>query len=69
MSQRLRQHREGLVRSTKWRLPVQLVYFECQQTLAQARRRERALENGYTRRKTIDLLIASFPPEKLAPFA
>jgi len=46
-----------------------LVYFEELQTLAQARQRERALKNGRTRRKTIDHLIAAFPPERLAPFA
>ena len=54
---------------TKGRLPARLVYFEELQTLAQARQRERALKNGRTRRKTIDHLIAAFPPERLAPFA
>ena len=66
---RLALHRAGKVRSTKPRLPVQLVYFEECQTPDQARQRERSLKNGRTRRKTIDLLIGSFPRERLAPFA
>jgi predicted GIY-YIG superfamily endonuclease len=46
--QRLAQHRAGRVRSTKPMLPVELVYFEECQTLAQARQRERLLKNGPT---------------------
>ena len=69
LRQRLQQHRDGLVPSTRWRLPAKLVYFEQYQTLAQARRRERGFKNGRTRRKTIDLRIAGFLPERLAPFA
>lgn len=67
--QRLAQHRAGRVRSTKPRLPVELVYFEECQTLDHARQRERPLKNGHTRRKTIELMIRTFPPERLAPFA
>jgi putative endonuclease len=66
---RLANHRAGQVRSTKSRLPVQLVYFEECETPDQARQRERSLKNGRTRRKTIDLLIAAFHRERLAPFA
>ena len=69
LPQRLAWHRAGLVPSTRWRLPVQLVYFEEHETLGQARRRERAFKNGRTRRKTLDNLIRTFPPERLAPFA
>jgi putative endonuclease len=67
--QRLGRHRGGKVRSTAWRLPVELVYFEEYETLEQARQREYSLKNGRTRRKTIDILIQSFPREKLTPFA
>ena len=67
--QRLAQHRAGRVRSTKPRLPVELVYFEECRTLDQARRRERSLKNGRTRRKTMELVIRAFPAERLAPFA
>lgn len=66
---RLAQHRAGRVPSTKSRLPLELVYFEECQTLDQARLRERSLKNGRTRRKKIELLISTFPPERLAPFA
>jgi predicted GIY-YIG superfamily endonuclease len=45
------------------------VYFEECQTLEQARQRERAFKNGRTRHKTVELLIANFPPQRLAPFA
>jgi putative endonuclease len=65
---RLGRHRSGQVRSTKWRLPVELVYFEDCETLDEARQRERVFKNGRTRRKTVDLLIAGFPRERLAPF-
>ena len=67
--QRLGQHRRGRVHSTAWRLPVELMYFEEFETLEQAKRREQSFKNGRTRRKTIENLIRTFPPEKLAPFA
>ena len=67
--QRLGRHRAGKVRATKGRLPVSLAWFEEFETLEQARQREYSFKNGRTRRKTIDLLIQSFPPDRLAPFA
>ncbi len=69
LSRRLRQHRSGQVRSTKHRRPLHLVYYEEFETPAQARQREHSFKNGRTRRKTIELLIRDFPPERLAPFA
>ena len=69
LARRLADHRARRVRSTRPRLPVELVYYETYQTLSQARQRERSFKNGRTRRKTIDQLIRSFPPERLAPFA
>jgi putative endonuclease len=66
---RLVQHRAGHTRTTKLRLPIRLVYLEEHETLEQARRRERSFKSGRTRRKTIDRLIAAFPPQHLAPFA
>jgi putative endonuclease len=66
---RLAEHRKGRVRSTKPRLPVDLIFFEEWQTLDQARQKERSFKRGRTRRKTIDLLIQRFPRERLAPFA
>jgi len=56
---------------TPWtasRQPIELVYYETCETLAQARRREQSLKNGRTRRKALDRLIAEFPREQLAPF-
>ena len=66
---RLAQHRARHVRSTKPRLPIELVYFEECQTLDQARQKEHLLKNGRTRRKKIDLMIRGFPRDRLAPFA
>ena len=66
---RLRQHRAGKGPSTRWRQPVKLVYFEEHATPDEAKRREFQFKNGRTRRKTIDQLIASFPAERLTPFA
>jgi predicted GIY-YIG superfamily endonuclease len=48
---------------------VQLVYFEEHKTLEQAKQREQSFKYGRTRRKTIDRLMATFPPDRLAPFA
>jgi putative endonuclease len=68
LGRRLSEHREGGAGWTARRQPVRLVYFEECETLAQARRRERMLKNGRTRRKTLDRMIATFPPAKLASF-
>ncbi len=65
---RLAEHNAGRTRSTAWRRPLELVFFEECQTLEQARQREHSFKNARTRRKTIELLIATFPPERLAPF-
>ncbi|HPD30881.1 MAG TPA: GIY-YIG nuclease family protein [Phycisphaerae bacterium] len=67
--QRLRCHRCALVKSTRWRLPVRLVWYEQHETLERARQREYSFKNGRTRRKAIEHLIATFPPDKLTPFA
>ena len=67
--QRLTQHRNGRVRSTKWRLPACLVYFDECRTLDKARQKEQSLKNGRTRRKTIELMMMNFPSQRLAPFA
>lgn len=66
---RLGRHRRGQVRSTAWRRPVELVYFEEFETPEQAKRREQAFKNGHTRGKTIEQLIRTFPRHRLAPFA
>lgn len=69
LHERLARHRAGRVFSTKGRLPIRLVWFATFETLEQARQKERSFKNGRTRRKTIDHLIAAFPPDNLAPFA
>lgn len=37
---RFRQHNVGLVKSTKWRRPLDLIYMEEYETLTEARKRE-----------------------------
>ena len=69
LSRRIAEHQLGLVRSTAPRRPLTLVYVEICESTAQARRREQALKNGRTRRKTIDRLIADFPNDRLTAFA
>jgi putative endonuclease len=69
LSRRLAEHREGLSRWTASRRPVELVYYEARETLAQARQRELSFKNGRTRRKTLERMIADFPQERLLPFA
>ena len=62
---RLKRHKEGLVKSTKGRLPVRLIYFEEYPNKDEAFKREKQLKGGRTRKKTIDSLILAFPYEKL----
>lgn len=69
LQQRLKQHHEGQVRSTKWPLPVRLAYFEKHETPHRARQRERSLTNGRTRTGSIEYMIYTFPRDRLAPFA
>jgi putative endonuclease len=66
---RLADHCKAQVQSTKWRLPIKLVYFAECETVDDARRTESSLKNGRTRRHTIDRMIASMPADRLAPFA
>lgn len=68
LARRLAEHQQGLMGWTASRRPVQLVYFEECETSVQARRKERSLKNGRTRRKKLDRMIGAFPPSKLAPF-
>jgi putative endonuclease len=69
LKQRLDQHRRGRVRSTSWRRPVRLVYFEEHESLLQARQREHSLKNGRTRKESIEYMIKTLPGDRLAPFA
>jgi len=69
LRRRLGDHHRGRVRSTQWRRPARLVYFEEYETLPQARQRERMFKGGRMRAKAIKRLIAALPPERLAPFA
>jgi len=47
---RLREHGNGECEATKWRLPVDLIYFEGCHSIDGARAREKQLKTGYGRR-------------------
>ena len=47
---RLRRHNSGLVRSTKSRIPFELVYNETFETRAESMRREKDLKGGQGRK-------------------
>ncbi|MBI3115550.1 MAG: GIY-YIG nuclease family protein [Candidatus Kerfeldbacteria bacterium] len=49
LEKRLRLHREGKVHSTKWRLPVELLYYEAYLAEDDAREREKYLKTGWGR--------------------
>ena len=68
LKRRLSQHRSGESRPTKYRLPVELIYFETFSTKTDAMKRERQFKNGRTRKETKEKLIRNFDKENLAPF-
>ena len=60
--QRLGQHNEGLVRSTKHARPCAMAYFEEYATRAEAVRRERHLKSGRGRAELKQILQANSGP-------
>jgi len=67
IKRRLSEHQLGKCRSTKHRRPLNLVYYEEYGSIGEARLREKALKHP-TLGKNKEVLIANFPPEKLAQF-
>ena len=49
LKRRLAEHQKGLSKSTKHRLPVELVHYEAFQESADAKAREKYLKSGYGR--------------------
>jgi putative endonuclease len=67
LKKRLHDHNIGRNKSTRYRRPLKLVYYEVYPTLIEARLREKELktvEGGKQKQK----LIESFPQELLKPF-
>lgn len=62
---RIKQHRKGLVKFTKSRLPINLVYCEEFATFSEARQRELQIK-GWKKRKAIEALIKRNRPCRLA---
>ncbi len=48
--ERMKQHNNGEVKSTKSRIPFELIYFEKVSTLVDARKRERYFKSGFGRK-------------------
>ena len=57
LTQRIKQHNDGLVFSTKSRLPIELVYFEACLNKNAAYRRERYLKTGMGKRYLRNRLV------------
>lgn len=49
LERRLKQHEQGQSPSTKWRLPVQLIYVDICETREAARIREKYFKSGFGR--------------------
>ena len=50
IEQRLIQHNNGEVRSTRKRAPLELIYFEVSSSLIEARKKERYFKSGFGRK-------------------
>jgi len=46
LRERIRWHNEGKTQSTKWRLPIELIYYEAYKDEKDARKRELFLKSG-----------------------
>jgi len=64
LAKRFIKHSKGQVRSTKYKRPVKLAYYEGFDLCLEAIEREEQFKNGKTRKKTIEKLISSFPKAK-----
>ena len=56
LKKRFKQHSLGQSKSTKYRLPVKLIYYEAFLNNADARSREEYLKSGYGRNQLKDIL-------------
>jgi len=61
LTRRFNEHNEGRVRSTRYRKPFDLVYYEAYQTLILARERERQVKSSGSARKVIFQRISLGP--------
>ncbi|MEK7448850.1 MAG: GIY-YIG nuclease family protein [Planctomycetota bacterium] len=59
LGNRLKQHREGLVKATRYKRPYDLVYYEVYQNGTEARQREYQIKKKKSRRY-IDYLIENY---------
>jgi len=57
LKRRVKQHVDGKVNATSYRLPVNLVYYEAYVSLDQARNREKQVKNSGSVRQSIHMRI------------
>jgi putative endonuclease len=50
LANRVKKHKNGFVKATKYRRPVKLIYYECYLNELDAKRREKFLKSGSGRR-------------------
>ncbi len=67
LSRRLKEHKDGKCKSTSYRRPLSLMYFEEYDSILEARVREKILKHP-TKGKKKKELVESFPQEKLEKF-
>ncbi|MCH7940066.1 MAG: GIY-YIG nuclease family protein [Candidatus Marinimicrobia bacterium] len=68
LRRRIKEHNLGRSKSTRYRRPLRLVYYEEHTTLVEARIREKALKSPTLGKHKRDL-IARFPSNRLIMFA
>ena len=61
LKKRVDEHQNGKVIATKYRLPMELVYYEAFLSLGAARSRERQVKTSGSARKTLHLRINMYP--------
>jgi len=67
LKRRLKEHADGKSKSTAYRRPLRLVYFEEFERIGEARQREKALKHPTEGKRKQDL-ISSFPKNKLSEY-
>lgn len=68
LQRRIKEHNNGLVKSTKNRAPLSLIYSEKHDSLFSARRREDYLKSLYGARRRKEIIEECFKKYKLSPY-
>ena len=60
LDERLKQHNAGLILSTKYRIPLKLIYSEQFETIKKVKKKEKYYKNGGSRRKMKQIFSNDF---------